>query len=918
MPAPAIRLPRRLIYVVSSLFLAALAVHFLGIALLAHFVERGLHPAAPHGTSFGATQLNLFTGWLEVRDFELRTAGRPRIRIGRLDVKIDPWRLLRGHLHVTRAEISRVRVEMDRRTDGSFDVGLPVADDNAPAASAPMPFSLAGASVDRVTVIYHDGDWRTELRLHTMHIGAYRAQAPEQRVPIDLALDWQGDPLRLAGEIILGPDGVGGRFTLDLEQDLARPLLLARQPARLQGRAAFAGELEWQAQHLQLSGKLDLHGMAFVSDDGQLGLARASLPALRLDVVLGDTLQATFDLAQPARLTALVLEQPDLVVRLGAADLSGQARLGADQVIALSTPTLQLSDLIIEQRALPLTASIQHARLDLGDTTLRAAAAADGDLTFTGARVDLSATGIALRLPGTIDALKLGQVTLATAELTGKSAGSQMTAGPTKLHLAGLQLALDEYAQRHLSIDQGSLDADTLMLTDHTMQGSVGVGLQGIAWVAPDFPPPGLSVGRLAVDQAELAELIQLSGVQIADLAVTGGADTGLRLRLAAVDRLQLHPGEALALGNLTVDGLDIAVARDGDGHWQLPVALAGTDTQQTPATGGSDDSLAWRIDGIAFGADNAVHWHDRSLSPKVAHEIAIARLQLGAIDSRQTDIDTPLDLQLKLDRYSTLTFKGTLRPLATPVYLNAEGELAGFSLDTLNSFIADSIGHGFRNGLIDDRYTIRIADNALDMHNQINLADLEVEPIEGKKGPPLGMAIALLQDRQGRIKLDLPVAGKLDDPNFQIQGVLNPVILKAVAGGAALAIQPLGSVLLVGSLLADAALEVKFEPALFVANGTELNAKTPAYLTQLAAKLGDLPKLRLRLCGQATAADRTLDKKGNPVETDAQLLALADTRADQIRERLVALGVEGERLRSCRPKIDPVPEAQPRVDIRF
>jgi hypothetical protein len=37
----------------------------------------------------------------------------------------------------------------------------------------------------------------------------------------------------------------------------------------------------------------------------------------------------------------------------------------------------------------------------------------------------------------------------------------------------------------------------------------------------------------------------------------------------------------------------------------------------------------------------------------------------------------------------------------------------------------------------------------------------------------PLGLAVALLKDANGRIDLDMPVAGSLDDPEFRIGGVL-------------------------------------------------------------------------------------------------------------------------------------------------
>ncbi len=192
------------------------------------------------------------------------------------------------------------------------------------------------------------------------------------------------------------------------------------------------------------------------------------------------------------------------------------------------------------------------------------------------------------------------------------------------------------------------------------------------------------------------------------------------------------------------------------------------------------------------------------------------------------------------------------------------------------------------------------------------------MEPLEGKGGPPLGTAIALLEDRDGYVKLEVPVEGQLDDPNFRVLAALNPIIMKAVAGTAALAIQPLGSVLLVGSLVADQALKVSFNPALFEAGSTQLDPETQKYLGELAGKLKEKPKLALRICGVVVDAERQKDKKGAYLDTEEQLLEMAQQRADEVRAYMTGQGTGKKQLRSCRPQLDAKPEAKPRVDIRL
>ena len=269
-------------------------------------------------------------------------------------------------------------------------------------------------------------------------------------------------------------------------------------------------------------------------------------------------------------------------------------------------------------------------------------------------------------------------------------------------------------------------------------------------------------------------------------------------------------------------------------------------------------------------------------------------------------------------EKYTAFHIKGVVRPLADPVYLDAKGDLEGLGLPRLNGYIENDLGHKFTSGQLDNRFDVKIADNTLKMGNFLELHKADAEELEGKDGPPLAMAIALLEDRDGYVKIDVPVEGKLDDPNFRVLAALNPIIMKAVASTAAFAIQPLGSVLLVGSMLADQALKVTFDPALFDAGSTELNPDAKKYLGELSDKLKEKPKLALRVCGVVAVADRKKDKKGAYLDKEEDLLEVAQQRADAVRAYMSSQGVGEQQLRSCRPGLDAKPEAEPRVDIRL
>ena len=93
-----------------------------------------------------------------------------------------------------------------------------------------------------------------------------------------------------------------------------------------------------------------------------------------------------------------------------------------------------------------------------------------------------------------------------------------------------------------------------------------------------------------------------------------------------------------------------------------------------------------------------------------------------------------------------------------------------------------------------------------------------------------------------------------------------------------------------------------------------------------MAKLLEERSKLQLTLCGRAVPADRQAlleqaqGKRGQrSTETDVseeQLQEFAERRSVAVRDRLVELGVDSERLFLCSPKFVDDESAQPGVDI--
>lgn len=630
--------------------------------------------------------------------------------------------------------------------------------------------------------------------------------------------------------------------------------------------AAWQAKLDWAGAQISAKGQMDIMQGGWDADwvIEQLPLNRVWVLARQAEPV-----HAKLDAQGRLRMHAkrLVFEgklsvnkarwQPEgQVLEVGTMALD---RLQVD--LPLGSPqSLQLSGKGLRWQGVQWQAAEQA--LQLGDGQLTGAWAYQAE----GHRVDLQALSLQLQ-PSVMQTeqaeVQLGELA-ATVGATSFPAGAPLVAGDLKLGSSTVRLkAADDYLKMATSqLAEWSWQADKLQLKD-----------------------------------------LRITGLQVSQPKTD--------LAAARLSRLHWQPGK-LTLGKLHLDSLQAAIKRDAEGQWQLPKAGASKGQQA------EGQPLDWSVEGVTLVGASQLALHDASLQPALRQQWQIEHLQLGSLDSQSSEQPTPFALKLKPDAYSQLSLQGEVRPLAEQLTLNLKGELSGLPLAPLNGLISKDLGHEFKSGQVDDEFNLAIEAGKMRMQNALTLIGLDVEVIEGSKGPPLSLAISLLEDRDGKMAFEVPIEGDLSNPDFHVLAALNPIILKAVAGAAALAIQPAGSVLLVGSLLANEALKVSFAPAPFAQHSATLGPKAKKGLDTLAEKLADKPKLKLRLCGLATTSERLLDKQGKPRQSDDELLAIADTRAQAVRAYLMKKGVDEGRLKTCRPALDDKTEGKPRVEIRL
>lgn len=136
------------------------------------------------------------------------------------------------------------------------------------------------------------------------------------------------------------------------------------------------------------------------------------------------------------------------------------------------------------------------------------------------------------------------------------------------------------------------------------------------------------------------------------------------------------------------------------------------------------------------------------------------------------------VDIDAAVDRYAPVKITGTVNYLAAEAYTDLAANFRNIELTTFNPYSGKFMGYRIEKGKLSIDTTYVVEDRKLRAQHKILVSQLKLG--EKVKSPdatklPVKLAVALLKDRDGNIRLDLPVSGTIDDPQFK----LGPIIWK-------------------------------------------------------------------------------------------------------------------------------------------
>lgn len=200
------------------------------------------------------------------------------------------------------------------------------------------------------------------------------------------------------------------------------------------------------------------------------------------------------------------------------------------------------------------------------------------------------------------------------------------------------------------------------------------------------------------------------------------------------------------------------------------------------------------------------------------------------------------VDISGKVSALSPFSVVGTVTPDLTNPFADLTITFTNTDLTPFTPYSEKFAGYPLNKGKLAFGVHYLIENRAVKGQNVVTVDQLTFgahnqSPFATKL--PVKLGVALLKDRNGRIALDVPVSGSLDDPSFQIGGVVWKVIMNLLAKAATSPFALLGALVGGGEELQY----VEFDPGLTTLKDNQTNK-----LMKLTKALYERPALNLEI----------------------------------------------------------------------
>jgi hypothetical protein len=328
------------------------------------------------------------------------------------------------------------------------------------------------------------------------------------------------------------------------------------------------------------------------------------------------------------------------------------------------------------------------------------------------------------------------------------------------------------------------------------------------------------SVTRFALDDKAKEPLLAWKDMRISGIHYTQAPDL-LRIRQVTLDQPFAR----------------VAISRERTVNLMLLTEMMPADTTKP---------LKYEIGEVAIN-DARIDFSDESLILPFRTNIDSA---YGTIKDVASFGGAPgtMKLEGKVEEYGLARTSGVIYVNDPYAATDIKADFRNLDMKSFTPYSAQFAGYAIADGRLDIDMEYRVKDRRLEANHHIVATDLKLgDKVEGGESPGflVKLAVSLLKDKDGRIKLDVPVEGTVDDPQFNYKAIAWQAVKQVLGKVATAPFRFLGKALGIGGDGEDVDL-VDFDPG-----RSDVIPPEQEKLDSLASEMGRKPELTLAVEGR-------------------------------------------------------------------
>ncbi len=845
------RVLKWVVIAVLAVFVIVTAAGFLlGPVAVRYAFTRILSENLHRQVTVGKITVNPYTLTLTVKDFAVKDRASPETfcSFGDLTVNVQIRSLFSGALVIEELRLNKPYLRVVRNQDESYNFSdlIPPKEQTPPKEEegkkkTAFLFSVNNISIGGGSVDFIDGPKHTTHTVRDMNITIpFVSNTPgfvNTFVQPSFSAVINGDEYTIRGQTKPFADSLETELDLTIK-DLDFPTYLAYSPVKLpfmlpSGAIDLTAKLKYveykdRPPTVSLSGSTVLRNLV-LQDLGKNPLLR--LPSA----------DVAFDALEPLspniRINQVALKDLEVVVKRDKGGVVNLQKLAA----GMESPEGRKGGAPPRKPPPPTTPAAPSSQKAPTYVTIDAFSLENGKVTVTDEvpeqPVTMHLRQIALK--GANISTSPGSTMNLDFSFRLQEKGSIALKGPVTLQPLAVEMALDVRDIAINPLQPYFTDRVKINVTNGAVstKGTLKVTQKEKEDPAVSYTGNVLVTQFASIDKATGGEFLSFKTFSVDSL---DGGNAPLRAHMKGVAladfsaRVSIEPDGTINLRKVTEE--------DGAPQEKAPVRGGQAEVAPPEKKPAPEEATAPPLD-LQIGAvtlqGGTISFTDRFIKPSFSARLTEIGGRVSGLSFRKGE---RADVQLKgsLNRIVPLEIKGKLNPSKEDFFVDLAISFKGLDLSPMTPYSGKYIGYAIEKGQLamDLKYLIKgrklEAENVI-FFDQFTLGDPVESPDAVKL--PVRLAIALLKDRNGEIKLDVPLSGSLDDPQFSIGRIIWKIIVNLITKAVTAPFALLGSLFGGGEQLSY----VEFDYG-----SARLSAENLKKLESLTKALYERPSLRL------------------------------------------------------------------------